>query len=406
MHQLASGLYVSGPQPETPSRERRLSSGGPVPYTGGDVAKSGELGRMFDILANTGTGVGIGGGVSSPRMSSRGSSRAPSGPLHRPSPSPHSGPLSQLQHSGLLVGPSPSRSPSVSSLGSARRVVKQPVPAVKESKFVFGIPFYFYLLVAVVLAAGVGVGIFLFAVSRRLQLLIVAGGLVLFVVLLSVWNILRKNMEVERYFRQLPDTTIDRANFPVGELVKITGQVTCGHLPLGASYHDVSRCVFTSIDVYEYRGSNSSSASPNLWHFKWELKHSAKHLTNFYISDKNTGTRFLVRAGESTRVTPYVKSKTIEIKKEQISPDFLNWLEENNLSSNSLKLRIKEGFIKEGDTASVIGIIKQQHSYNIIDPPGGAITTGCQWKRCMFPLLVEGLVIIGNESSDDLVYVV
>lgn len=54
----------------------------------------------------------------------------------------------------------------------------------------------------------------------------------------------------------------------------------------------------------------------------------------------------------------------------------------------------------------MIGIIKQQHSYNIIDPPGGAITTGCQWKRCMFPLLVEGLVIIGNESSDDLVYVV
>jgi hypothetical protein len=63
-------------------------------------------------------------------------------------------------------------------------------------------------------------------------------------------------------------------------------------------------------------------------------------------------------------------------------------------------------FIKEGDTASVIGIVKQHHSYNIIDPPGGAITTGCQWKRCIFPLLVEGLVIIGDESSDDLVYVV
>lgn len=63
-------------------------------------------------------------------------------------------------------------------------------------------------------------------------------------------------------------------------------------------------------------------------------------------------------------------------------------------------------FIKEGDTASVIGIVKQHHSYNIIDPPGGAVTTGCQLKRCMFPLLVEGLVIIGNESSNDLVYVV
>jgi hypothetical protein len=142
-HQLPSGLFVSGPQPETPARERRLSSGGPVPYTGGDVAKSGELGRMFDIPANTGTG--IGGGVSSPRVSSRSSSRAPSGPLQRPSPSTHSGPLSQLQYSGLLVGPSPSRSPSTSSLGSARRVVKQPVPTVKESKFVFGTMSCFYL---------------------------------------------------------------------------------------------------------------------------------------------------------------------------------------------------------------------------------------------------------------------
>lgn len=74
-----------------------------------------------------------------------------------------------------------------------------------------------------VLAAGVGVGIFLFTVARRLELLISAGGLVLFVVLLSVWNFFRKNKEVERYFRQLPDTAIDRANFPVGELVKITG---------------------------------------------------------------------------------------------------------------------------------------------------------------------------------------
>lgn len=156
--------------------------------------------------------------------------------------------------------------------------------------------------------------------------------------------------------------------------------MTCGHLPLTASYHDVSRCIFTSIDLYEYQGSNSSSSSPNLWHFKWELKHSAvrsiikfhfhflilffylgiyvinilyldfffsvqKHLANFYISDKYTGTRFLVRAGESTQVAPFVKYRTIEISKDegQISPNFLSWLEENNLSSNSPKLRIKEG---------------------------------------------------------------
>jgi hypothetical protein len=73
------------------------------------------------------------------------------------------------------------------------------------------------------LAVGVGAGIFLFTVSRRLELLIVVGGLVLLVILLSAWNLVRKNREVGRYFKQLPDTTIDRGNLPVGELVKITG---------------------------------------------------------------------------------------------------------------------------------------------------------------------------------------
>jgi hypothetical protein len=68
-------------------------------------------------------------------------------------------------------------------------------------------------------------------------------------------------------------------------------------------------------------------------------------LANFYISDKYSGTRFLVRAGESTRVTTFIKSRTTEINKDegQIPPDFLSWLEENNLSSNSPKLQIKEG---------------------------------------------------------------
>jgi hypothetical protein len=52
-----------------------------------------------------------------------------------------------------------------------------------------------------------------------------------------------------------------------------------------------------------------------------------------------------VRAGESTRVTTFIKSRTTEINKDegQIPPDFLSWLEENNLSSNSSKLQIKEG---------------------------------------------------------------
>ncbi|KAJ3679108.1 hypothetical protein LUZ60_017119 [Juncus effusus] len=407
MHQLAGGLYVSGPQPETPSRDRRPSGTGPVPYTGGDVGKSGELGRMFDIQPGS-VGPSI-GSVSSPRVSSR----VPSGQLNRPSPSPsagHSGPLSQLQYSGLLVGPSPSRSPSVSSLGSARRVVKQSVPVVKEGQVVFGLPFWGYLFVVVVLTCGVGIGIFILYVSKKFIILLAVAVVVILVVLLALWNFSMKNREGERYFRQLNDSIIDREHFPVGDLIKITGQVTCGHLPLSAAYHDVSRCVYTSIDLYEHQGSNSSSnPNPKLWNFKWELRHSAKHVVNFYISDKNTGNRFLVRAGEGAKIISFVKSKTIKINKDKgdISSNFLNWLDENNISSNSQAFRVKEGFIKEGDVASVIGVLKRQHNYNIIDPIENTISTGFQFKRCMIPLIVEGLIILRNENSDDdLIYVV
>ncbi|KAE8695517.1 Detected protein of confused Function [Hibiscus syriacus] len=47
-HKLGNGLYVSG-RPEQPKERTPTMSSVAMPYTGGDIKKSGELGKMFDI---------------------------------------------------------------------------------------------------------------------------------------------------------------------------------------------------------------------------------------------------------------------------------------------------------------------------------------------------------------------
>lgn len=47
-HQLSNGLYVSG-RKEQPKEKTPTMSSVAMPYTGGDIKKSGELGKMFDI---------------------------------------------------------------------------------------------------------------------------------------------------------------------------------------------------------------------------------------------------------------------------------------------------------------------------------------------------------------------
>jgi hypothetical protein len=63
-------------------------------------------------------------------------------------------------------------------------------------------------------------------------------------------------------------------------------------------------------------------------------------------------------------------------------------------------------FIREGESTSVIGVLKKQHAYDIVDAPAGTISTGCQPRRFMFPVLVEGLILIGSEDPDEAVYMV
>ncbi|XP_066372507.1 uncharacterized membrane protein At1g16860-like isoform X2 [Miscanthus floridulus] len=338
MHQMGSGMYVSGPAPDR-KRERRLSSGSAAtpPYTGGDVARSGELGRMFDISA------------SQSQAPSPASSRRSSGPLHRPSPSPASGPLSQLSHPpGLLVGPSPSPLPVVGSSSSSsrkgssrRKEAGTAVASPARGRARLGVPFACYVLVAVAAAAALGAGAYCLVSWRRWEVLAAAGGAVAAVAAVFASNAWRTAAEAERFFRRFPDTVFDDhgGDMPVGELVKITGQVTCGRHPLGANFHDASRCVFTSVQMYERRRWGWCCCRR-----RWRLRHSEARVTNFYISDRNSGKRFYVRAGEGAVITPMIKYKTISFDSDKrgASQNLKNWMATNEFSCNG-DLRVKEG---------------------------------------------------------------
>jgi hypothetical protein len=69
-------------------------------------------------------------------------------------------------------------------------------------------------------------------------------------------------------------------------------------------------------------------------------------VVDFYISDFQSGLRALVKTGYGARVTPYVEeSAVVEVDplNKQLSPEFIRWLGERNLSSDDRKMRLKEG---------------------------------------------------------------
>lgn len=95
-HQLSNGLYVSG-RPEQPKERPPTMSSVAMPYTGGDIKKSGELGKMFDIPVD-------------------GSRSRKSGPINN-APSRTGSFGGAASHSGPIMSNSVNRPGSVSSAG-------------------------------------------------------------------------------------------------------------------------------------------------------------------------------------------------------------------------------------------------------------------------------------------------
>ncbi|KAF8758049.1 hypothetical protein HU200_010787 [Digitaria exilis] len=116
-----------------------------------------------------------------------------------------------------------------------------------------------------------------------------------------------------------------------------------------------------------------------------------------------SGLRALVKTGYGARVTPYVdESVIIDINTDNkdMSPEFLRWLRERNLSSDDRIMRLKEGYIKEGSTVSVMGVVQRNDNVLMIVSPSEPISTGCQWGKCVLPTNIDGLVLRCEDTSN------
>ncbi|XP_052153462.1 uncharacterized membrane protein At1g16860-like [Oryza glaberrima] len=469
-HQLSNGLYVSG-RPEQPKEKAPTICSTAMPYTGGDIKKSGELGKMFELHAvksrksgplsnapsrnasfggaasnsgpvpNAGDRSNYSGSLSSSVPGASGSARAKSssGPLNKhgepvkrssgpqsggvtPMARQNSGPLPPMLPTTGLITSGPITSGPLNSSGAQRKVSgpldsaaskktratsfshNQAVTKITTedsysitgslSKLILG-------AVGVLFVLGLIAGILILSAVHNAILLIVVLVLFGFVAALFIWNACWARRGVIGFVDRYSDADLRTAKD--GQYIKVTGVVTCGNFPLESSYQRVPRCVYTSTTLHEYRGWDSKAANTQHHRFTWGLRSMEQHAVDFYISDFQSGLRALVKAGYGARVTPFVdESVVIDIDPDNkdMSPEFRRWLRERNLSSDDRIMRLKEGYIKEGSTVSVMGVVQKNDNVLMIVPPPEPISTGCQWAKCVLPRDLYGLVLRCEDTSN------
>ncbi|KAK8941049.1 hypothetical protein KSP39_PZI010750 [Platanthera zijinensis] len=345
-HQLSNGLYVSG-LPEQPKEKTITMSSTAVPYTGGDIRKSGELGKMFDIPvdstrsrksgpftngpARTGS---FGGSSSSVITGGLGRQKSLSGPLNKQGEQvkklsgPQTGGVTPLsrQNSGSLAPSLPTTGLIISGPISSGPLNSSGAPwNVSGPQDSTGAP---KLPKASI------------AINQAITKLNHDGNYS------SKKSFPKKVLwrAVKGFIGRYPDAELRTAKD--GQYVKVSGVVTCGSVPLESSYLKVPRCVYSSTRLYEYRGWDSKPSNSKHPRFSWGLRFVETHAVDFYISDFQSGLRALVKTGYGASVTPYVDESfvtDIDTSNKDMSAEFLIWLRQNNLSVDGREMRLKEG---------------------------------------------------------------
>ncbi|KAK6791128.1 hypothetical protein RDI58_010209 [Solanum bulbocastanum] len=421
-HQLSNGLIVSG-QPEHLKERQPTMGSRAVPYTGGDIKKSGELGKMYGvgdypgpppILKPSSRGSSAsqhnsGSVRSGPNSGPVGHKLTNSGSMPKKSSGSFSGQLmTPIQPTGLITsGPLSSntgrRSGQLEPAASFKKVVYgSSVTSLNDQiKLGFKVSKVAMWVFLVVVLMGLVVGAFLMVAVKKAVILVAVAGVLAPLVVILLWNFAYKERGLLGYLKRYPDTELRGAID--GQFVKVTGVVTCGSIPLETSFQQTARCVYASTELDEYKSWGGKSANPSHRCFSWGRRHSEKHVADFYISDFQSGLRAMVKAGYGAKVVPFVKPTTvIDVTKsnKELSPNFLRWLADRSLSSDDRIMRLKEGCIKEGSTVSVMGLVRRHENVLMIVPPVEPISTGCQWTRCLLPTYIEGLILTCDDSQN------
>ncbi|CAL0309107.1 unnamed protein product [Lupinus luteus] len=389
-----------------------------VPYTGGDPKKSGDLAKMLQIPGIDSIPIPKPSPPSSSSHQNTASVRSGpnSGPVIRQTGSGHlsrksSGSGAVPIPTGLFTSGPVDDSGDGKSSGNVNRpgsmgktVYGSGVTSLSEEVNVgFRVSRAVVWVLLVVVAMSLLVGAFMMVAVNKAVILVAVGVVIVAVVVLFVWNCVWGRRGFLGFLKKYRDVELRGAID--GEYVKVTGVVTCGSIPLESSYQRVPRCVYVSTELYEYKGLDGKSANSKHRCFSWGSRYSEKYVADFYISDFQSGLRALVKAGYGAKVAPFVEPTTVvDVTKDnkELSPNFLGWLADRKLSTDDRIMRLKEGYIKEGSTVSVMGVVRKHDNVVMIVPSLEPVSTGCQWLCCLLPTYVEGLVLTcdDNQNSD------
>lgn len=250
-------------------------------------------------------------------------------------------------------------------------------------------------ILLLVFFVGLSVSVFILVVVHNVFFFL--SFILLFALVLSflAWNKLnwRRKAAVFWCLRSFPDS--DLAAATDGQLVKITGLVSCGSVSLESSYERAARCTYVSTLLYEYGGFGVKPMNANTSCLQWNLKYCERFSTDFYITDRKSGIRAMVKAGSGCKVVPLiVESKLVTTRQcRTLSSHLRKWLQERNLSAEARLLRLEEGYVQEGSFVTVIGVLRRNNDISMIVQPQELFSTGCLWQKLLLPVDVDGLIL-------------
>ncbi|KAH9731347.1 hypothetical protein KPL70_009944 [Citrus sinensis] len=193
---------------------------------------------------------------------------------------------------------------------------------------------------------GLSVSVFILIVVHNAAFLLFFLLLSTFVICFIAWNMLNRNHKaaLSLFVRSFPDSDLRLA--PHGQLVKITGLASCGSVSLESSYEKATRCIYTSTLLYEYGRLGLKPVNVNKSCCQWSLAYCERFSTDFYITDRKSGIRVLVKAGSGCKVLPLICESNIVTTSgcsRILSTHLRKWLRDRNLPAEARLLRLEEG---------------------------------------------------------------